>query len=43
MPMTPALISGPGAGAATAHADPARLIKKKRLPNIFIIPISSIG
>jgi hypothetical protein len=41
--MTPALISGPGAAGVPAHADPAKLIKKKKLPNIFIIPIPSIG
>jgi hypothetical protein len=40
MPMTPALISGPGAATAAAHADPTKLIKKKKLPIIFIIPIS---
>ena len=40
MPMTPALISGPGAGAAAAHAEPAMLIKKR--PVNILMP-SSIG
>jgi hypothetical protein len=40
MPTTPALISGPGAtaGVPFAHADPAKLMRKTRLVNIFIMP-----
>jgi hypothetical protein len=37
MPITPALISGPGAGATAAHADPTRLVKKKSPMNIFML------
>jgi hypothetical protein len=36
MPTTPLLISGPGPVATNAHADPARLMRKKRPVKILI-------
>ena len=43
MPMTPALISGPGAGDIPAHAEPTRVIKKKRLVSIFMLSSQKVN